>query len=509
MRQNKVGEQKFYRLFGRSSFILLITALFSFLSAGSFEDFRKNQSTAFQNFKEENDRTFVNYLKSDWEAYLLKEPLAAFKEAKPRELYPARNIVVKKQGPRVNIKVGEKEEEIISTVPQTSPMNLEPLSSSKGKTNLNPEIENLDKKDINFDFYGTAIALNTPQGMNKAKFYPQTKEGISNYFKTVALSPYEFLLDSIKSISNELNLNDWGKYMLIKKLSENIFPNQDESRLLSWFIFNKLGYSVRVGLANSHVIVMHYSKKTIYATPNYDIDKKKFYVVSNYAKGSASKVFTYDQNYPEADKELDLSMETLPKFVDKTMYKTLNFRQYGQRYSIKYSYNKNLIDFMATYPQADYETFFNTPLSKNSYRDIAMELKKYINTKQASEALNFVLHFVQNAFKYQIDSHQFGREKVMFAQETLYYDKSDCEDRSILYAYLVKELFGISVVGVKYADHMATALYIPIKGDGVKLHSKKYIIADPTYVNASVGQSMPKYRSTRPDNFIVVKSTKG
>ena len=160
---------------------------------------------------------------------------------------------------------------------------------------------------------------------------------------------------------------------------------------------------------------------------------------------------------------------------------------------------------MATYPQADYETYFNAPVDEMSYATIARDIKKYIDGKKASEGLNFVLSFVQNAFVYERDNQQFGREKVMFAQETLYFKKSDCEDRAILFAYLVKELFGYSVVGVKYKDHMATALYIPLAGDSVKVGRKKYVIADPTYINANIGQSMPKYRSVRPENFITLR----
>lgn len=482
MQQNKVGEQNLLKQLGRSSLIVITSALFSCLSASSFADFKKSQSTAFTNYKEENDRIFTQYLKLDWEAYLLKKPISRYEEQKPREILVANKKTVKKQGPKISIYVAKKDKDTKLEVSQTP----------------------IEKKDINFDFYGTNISFDIPQGMDNARFYPQTKEGIHSYYKTVALSPYEGLIEKIQKISTGLNLNDWGKYMLIKKLSENIFQNQDESRLLSWFIFNKLGYSVRVGLANRHIVVMHHSKKTIYATPNYNIGTQKFYVLSDYAKGSAGKIFTYKQSYPGSNKALDLSMKSLPLFVDKTMEKTLKFQQYGEKYTLKYKYNQNLIDFMSTYPQADYETFFNTPLDESSYRDVALELKKHINTKQASVALNFVLNFVQNAFKYEVDSQQFGREKVMFAQETLYYDKSDCEDRAVLFSYLVKELFNIGVVGVKYKDHMSTALYIPMKGDSVKVHSKKFIIADPTYANASIGQNMPKYKAVRPDSFIVI-----
>jgi hypothetical protein len=93
----------------------------------------------------------------------------------------------------------------------------------------------------------------------------------------------------------------------------------------------------------------------------------------------------------------------------------------------------------------------------------------------------------------------------MFAQETLYFDKSDCEDRAVLFSYLVKELFGVSVIGVKYRDHMATALYVPIEGDKVKAGSRKFVIADPTYINASIGMSMPQYRSIKPQSYIFVR----
>jgi len=247
------------------------------------------------------------------------------------------------------------------------------------------------------------------------------------------------------------------------------------------------------------------TQKTIYATPRYSFANKNYYVVANYAKGSAGRVFSYEQEYPNATKELDLSLEKLPNFVLKRQQKLLQFSLQGKSYSIPFAYNKNLIDFMATYPQADYETFFNTPLEKSTLSDLSIAFKEHISGKKASEAINFMLHFVQNAFVYQQDNEQFSREKVMFAQETLYYDKSDCEDRAVLFSSLIKEFFGINVVGVKYKDHMATALYIPLEGDSVSVKSKRFVVADPTYVNATLGMSMPKYRAIKPVEYIVVK----
>jgi len=377
------------------------------------------------------------------------------------------------------------------------------IASLKAKEKPKPKIV---KRDINFEFYGSTLGFDMPNGIKEANFYPQNQAGISSFFSKAASSDYENLIDDVKKVSKDMNLNDWGVYLLVLKLSDNMFVATDNSKLMSWFIFNKLGYAVKVGLANKHIVLMHYSKKTIYATPNYSFGKKKYYVVANYAKGRVGRLFSYKQDYPGSTKPLDLSLETLPNFASDNKSKTLEFKQFGKTYIVPFEYNKNLIDFMATYPQADYETFFNAPLADDTYKDIASGLKKYVDGKKASDAMNFVLNFVQKSFKYERDDQQFGREKVMFAEETLYFDKSDCEDRAVLFSYLMKELFHVPVVGVKYSDHMATALFVPIKGDKIIARSKSFVVADPTYINANIGMSMPKYKSKKPQSYIVVKS---
>jgi len=93
-------------------------------------------------------------------------------------------------------------------------------------------------------------------------------------------------------------------------------------------------------------------------------------------------------------------------------------------------------------------------------------------------------------------------------QETLFYEKSDCEDRSILFAYLVNNLLGFKVVGVKYKDHMATAVAVPMQGDALNIASHRYVIADPTYINAPIGKSMPKYKNVKPEKYIHVISAR-
>jgi hypothetical protein len=506
----KDGEQTLLRLFGHFSIVLFVLTT-SILGAQSFEDFKKSNSKSFKEYKDSRDNDFNKYLKEQWKSYNVYKGTPLYEEPKPIAITPAQPKKIKSVGPKVNVKIKEivlTKPKVKKKIEQKIEEKLVILDKPKKEIIVKIPSPKIESKDINFNFFGSQLGFNISDGLKNAKFYPRSQEGIRNFFDGAASSNYNELIAEVKSISTSMNLNDWGVYLLVLDISKNIHTNKDNANLMSWFIFNKLGYSVKVGLAQKHIILMHYSTKTIYSTPNYKFSNKKFYVISNYAKDRIGRLYSYKQDYPGATKPMDLSLNTLPHLISDMKKKTLSFKENGEKFDVAVEYNQNLIDFMATYPQADYETYFNSPLDTKTYQSIASSLKPYVDGKKAGDAMNFILHFVQKSFKYERDDQQFGREKVMFATETLYFDKSDCEDRAILFSYLIKELFDVGVVGVKYKDHMATALYVPMSGDSVVAGKRKLILADPTYVNASIGQSMPKYKDLRPDSFVIVKREK-
>ena len=115
-------------------------------------------------------------------------------------------------------------------------------------------------------------------------------------------------------------------------------------------------------------------------------------------------------------------------------------------------------------------------------------------------AVNFLLRFVQTSLRYKTDEGQFGKENYLFPEETLHYPYSDCEDRSILFAWLVHTLLGMDVVGLDYPGHVATAVRFKgkVSGDAVMHNGKRYVVADPTYINASAGMAMPAFKKNKP-----------
>lgn len=122
------------------------------------------------------------------------------------------------------------------------------------------------------------------------------------------------------------------------------------------------------------------------------------------------------------------------------------------------------------------------------------KLRAYVKGKSENEAVNIILNFVQTAFEYGYDDEIWGGDRPFFAEETIYYPYSDCEDRSILFSRLVRDIVGLDMVLIYYPGHLATAVKFNenVSGDYLVVDGKKYVVCDPTYVNARVGMTMPK-----------------
>ena len=82
------------------------------------------------------------------------------------------------------------------------------------------------------------------------------------------------------------------------------------------------------------------------------------------------------------------------------------------------------------------------------------------------------------------------------------YPFCDCEDRAVFFACLVRHLTGVEVIGLHYPGHMATAVCfgeLNVPGDTFTVKGKKYVVCDPTYINASIGMTMPQFRAVKPE----------
>lgn len=350
---------------------------------------------------------------------------------------------------------------------------------------------------FDFDFYHTkcTVSLSPEQKFTLSQIDEQS---VSEAWTMLSQNSYNNLIIDCLRLRDELNLCDWAYVILLQRLTESYFGSawSSEAALMQMYILTQSGYKVRIARAGTRLVLLVPSDYTIYQYRYVYLGGTKFYVLNTSVK---ENLYVYDQVFPK-EQIFSISMKHAPQLtLEVTPDRVLTSRKYPS-VTVRLRTNKNLIDFYNDYPlSSNWDAYSRSSLSDEVKDRLYPVLKSAIAGKSEEEAANILINFVQTAFEYKTDDEQFGYERPLFGDETIYYPYSDCEDRAILYSILVRELLGRSVVLLYYPGHLATAVQFStdIQGDYLMVNGTKYVICDPTYIGAPIGEAMPSYKNTK------------
>lgn len=354
-----------------------------------------------------------------------------------------------------------------------------------------------------FQFYHTPCNVHLDE-RQMFRLSDVSEKSAAAAWKKMSANAYDLIADDCLKHKERLSLNDWGYIELTKALSCDYFgKGSNEAVLMQAYILVQSGYKIRLARQGNQLVLMIPFSNTLYGYSFLTLDDERYYLMSEEKDGGSYAVFT-EKFAGETTPSLNFSTE--PQFADNpTPSKTFTSVRYPA-VTANVSGNKNLIEFYNSYPVTDqWNEYAKASLSKKVKRSLYPMLKKQIAGKSALEAANILLNFVQTAFKYKTDQEQFGFERPLFGDEVFHYPYSDCEDRSILFSILVRELLKLDVIMLNYPGHLATAVHFPeeVSGYYFTINGEKYVICDPTYIGAPVGDCMPKFVGT-PANVIKI-----
>ncbi|MGK0255428.1 MAG: hypothetical protein ACI81I_000024 [Arcobacteraceae bacterium] len=468
-------------------FTLILLFISSLAIAEDYQEWLKSQNNQYTQYKKSLDEEFSDMLKKDWKAFKSMSTKTPYEEPKP--------IIIPVIEEPMKIPIKELEQSpIVSVEPIKEVVIPKPKKVLK-------EIKIIkDFTTSAFNFYSIPIAI---QYDKNTIFVTDeiNKDSISKFWDMMSNTNYKKLINQIQLNSIELNLNDWAKYQFIHKLGLKVFGEDDnKANLFTWFILVKMDFDTKVGYSSDNIYLMSTIQHNLYQVTFFTLKKKKYYILTpNGNVDNVGSIYTYTGDYPKAKNKLSFRIAKEMKFYNNLKNKSLEFKYDGKNYTVNTQYSLDLINFYKTFPQSDYNIYFSTKNSTLLANSILVQLEPLVKGKSEIEAVNLLLRFVQTSFKYKTDQKQFSYEKVMFPEETINYPYSDCEDRSILFSYLVRNLLHLDIVGVKYTDHLATAVNFSsyLSGDNFMYKGKKYTISDPTYINANSGMVMPKYKNSK------------
>ena len=358
------------------------------------------------------------------------------------------------------------------------------------------EVPENNPQYFSFSYLSTPLQVRKPQG-NIPRLSGIDESAVANAWEALCDSRYNnMVIDCIKLRSSK-KLCDWAYLMLLKSFADAYCgAGSNEAILLMSFVYSQSGYKIRLGQYNGKLEMLYASQHNVYGVPYFECDGDKFYAMSKLS----GSIKINAARYPK-EQSLSLWVNNEPQVeYQSTPSRTLASKRYPEM-SVQVSVNKNLLPFFNSYPTSEvggnfmtrWAMYANTPLCKEAQNELYPQLRSRISGMSQLDAAERLLNWVQTAFVYEYDDKVWGGDRAFFPDETLYYPYCDCEDRSILFTRLVRDLLGLRCILIYYPGHLASAVNFTesVNGDYISVNGGRYVVCDPTYIGASVGHTMP------------------
>lgn len=353
--------------------------------------------------------------------------------------------------------------------------------------------------NISFEFYNdtfnlevdSSIIVNTPTELSE--------QYIKSSFNKLNAGKYASIIKALTTYKEKHQLNDWLYYQLIRKTAQQISPKKDNYErytFYKWFLLGKSGYDARLTIADNRIIFYVFNDEDISDIPFVMFKSKKYMCLNHhdYAYADLNKVPPHDMiSIPDAKDAFSYKVTRMPDFKPEDYYeKQLQFSYKHKTYHFNIKLNPDVETIFANYPVVDFESYFNIPLSKETYGSLIPLLKKNVSGMKQKKGIDYLMRFTRYAFLYENDEENFGKEKRLSPEETLFSKYSDCDDRAALFFYLVKEIYNVPMIALLYPTHITMAVQFdtPIGGDPIVYKGKTYSICEPTpqKENLNIGQ---------------------
>jgi len=347
------------------------------------------------------------------------------------------------------------------------------------------------KQSCDFSFFGEKLSISCDTSLRSKITDKPDQSAITDAWSRFNQCHFNHLLQQFQKHRNELRLNDWGYYILIKKFTEQLYGNHNNSSVaLTWFLLLQSSYKARIAYDNDTLIILLPFKQKIYDQKNVKFGNTTYYAIDF----SGDSLYTYEREYPGSTQLLDLSISNPIKLGGEELSRKIQFES-NRKFEFEFLYNKNLIDFYQTIPHTELVIYLNAPFSGYAQESLIEQFEPVLDTMSTVKQVQFLLELIQESFKYLSDSHQFKYEKPFFPEESLHFPYTDCEDRALFLARLVFDLLGEESLLVTFPGHAVTAFELPglNEGSSIFYHGKEWILCDPSYIGAPPGKIIPGY----------------
>lgn len=453
--------------------------------SNSFGDYQKRLRRNFSEYNSAVSRKYSDYLRGIWEKYKAYAPLSVPDD----DIHP----VVYNENDTVGMgKITVEKDDLI--VVEDNKRESVPLPVKIEEETPKTTIADVDNT-VNVSFYGTMVNVRFPHLNVGLK--DLSNQSIADVWDVLATSSLEdtVVRDCLEA-KGRYGLCDWAYFDLVQKTIATVYgDDSDNSVLLMAYILEKSGYKILLARKNKHLYVLFSSEHEIYNLIYYTVENAKYYPLAMRNDLGEIEICNVPQ---QAKKSLSLFISQEQVF-GVGEWRKRNFAVDDVSH-IDVSVNKSLLDFYSSYPTSRIDEndmtrwamYAQTPMNTVTREMLYGQLRALVAGKSEIEAANILLNFVQTKFEYGYDDEIWGEDRAFFAEESLAYPYCDCEDRSILFSHLMRDMLDLDVALVYSPGHMFTAVRFNERVDGAyfEIGNERFVVCEPTCTTgAPVGWS--------------------
>ena len=315
--------------------------------------------------------------------------------------------------------------------------------------------------DVTFSFYGNSLHAARMRTVNVASIRESDVSCAWRDYQKVDVSP---VVASLNELSDSLGLNDWFVLELVRYYADGLLPSSPpmDRVLLEYYVLSSMGYDIRLARSDRQLILLVPFEQEVYEHYFIHINDKDYYLIYDNLDCDMNEKSVLYPCDPSTNKDSDRGRSFGLLFKDKALNVST-----GDDWLCDFDDGMIHVSCMVSpcvmrmlrdYPMMDLRCYATSVVLPQFHAAIEEQLMPQLEGMSQCDAAEALLHFVQSVFGYEDDIDQFGREKVNFVEENFYYEKNDCDDRAVLFAYLVNSLLGLDVQFVQYPGHDCTAV---------------------------------------------------
>ncbi|MFT5513775.1 MAG: hypothetical protein ACI8SE_002185, partial [Bacteroidia bacterium] len=345
------------------------------------------------------------------------------------------------------------------------------------------------------DFYGHALDFTAASISNVKAPFTINKQSVTHAVNSIKNEDIEDIINEVRATQALFHLDGMGVVLLSDKIITQITPSKNTQSLLKYRLLQALNYDVQLTYTRNTISCFgRLAQKP--ASSVYIVYRNKRYTNLNFNDMRTHGIrYVYDDTeYTSLSKALDYSGEA-PEVNAKQSSSYLTWSFQGKLYRLKAVQNISFNEYLNDLPQFELgPAYVKMSHSKEFQSSVLTPLEQYLATMHSNmQKANFLLQFAQSAFEYKTDGDQYGQEKYNFPEETVNTTFSDCEDRTILLAFLYKKLLGFESVMLHFENeqHVCLGVKIPNRSNAYsfKYKDEAYMVCEPTGIGFDVGET--------------------